>query len=92
MSLIKLEDCSQKLIKDNGLNAGLTFPTGSPFNKCAVHYITNAGDLTVWQYDEICKIDFETHISGRVIVLLLLILIPNVLDYYKMYKMLLILE
>uniref|UniRef100_A0A5F8H4K6 Peptidase M24 domain-containing protein n=1 Tax=Monodelphis domestica TaxID=13616 RepID=A0A5F8H4K6_MONDO len=63
----KLEDCSHKLIKENGLNAGLAFPTGCSLNNCAAHYTPNAGDPTVLQYDDICKIDFGTHISGRII-------------------------
>ncbi|XP_015415470.1 PREDICTED: LOW QUALITY PROTEIN: methionine aminopeptidase 2 [Myotis davidii] len=63
----KLEDCSRKLIKENGLNAGLAFPTGCSLNNCAAHYTPNAGDTTVLQYDDICKIDFGTHISGRII-------------------------
>lgn len=61
----KLEDCSRKLIKENGLNAGLAFPTGCSLNNCAAHYTPNAGDTTVLQYDDICKIDFGTHISGE---------------------------
>lgn len=61
----KLEDCSRKLIKENGLNAGLAFPTGCSLNNCAAHYTPNAGDTTVLQYDDICKIDFGTHISGK---------------------------
>ncbi|XP_046763295.1 methionine aminopeptidase 2 isoform X1 [Gallus gallus] len=63
----KLEDCSRKLIKENGLNAGLAFPTGCSLNNCAAHYTPNAGDPTVLHYDDICKIDFGTHISGRII-------------------------
>ncbi|KAJ6656310.1 hypothetical protein lerEdw1_003813 [Lerista edwardsae] len=63
----KLEDCSRKLIKENGLNAGLAFPTGCSLNNCAAHYTPNAGDPTVLQYDDICKIDFGTHVSGRII-------------------------
>ncbi|KYO36210.1 methionine aminopeptidase 2 [Alligator mississippiensis] len=63
----KLEDCSRKLIKENGLSAGLAFPTGCSLNNCAAHYTPNAGDPTVLQYDDICKIDFGTHISGRII-------------------------
>uniref|UniRef100_A0A2K5RBC0 Methionyl aminopeptidase 2 n=1 Tax=Cebus imitator TaxID=2715852 RepID=A0A2K5RBC0_CEBIM len=63
----ELEDCSYKLIKENGLNAGLAFPTGCSLNNCAAHYTPNAGDTTVLQYDDICKIDFGTHISGRII-------------------------
>lgn len=92
MSCIKLEDCSQKLIKDNWLNAGLAFPTGCSLNNCSVHYTPNTGDTTDLQYDEFYKIDFETHISDRIIVLLLILLIPNVIHFYKMYKMLLRLE
>ncbi|XP_035281940.1 methionine aminopeptidase 2 [Anguilla rostrata] len=63
----KLEDCSRKLIKENGLNAGLAFPTGCSLNNCAAHYTPNAGDPTVLQYDDVCKIDFGTHINGRII-------------------------
>ncbi|XP_027630152.1 methionine aminopeptidase 2 isoform X3 [Tupaia chinensis] len=63
----KLEDCSRKLIKENGLDAGLAFPTGCFLNNCAAHYTPNAGDTTVLQYDDICKIDFGTHINGRII-------------------------
>lgn len=60
----RLEECSRKLIKENGLNAGLAFPTGCSLNHCAAHYTPNAGDPTVLQYDDVCKIDFGTHING----------------------------
>ncbi|TNM91588.1 hypothetical protein fugu_019968 [Takifugu bimaculatus] len=63
----RLENCSRKLIKENGLNAGLAFPTGCSLNHCAAHYTPNAGDTTVLQYDDVCKIDFGTHINGRII-------------------------
>ncbi|XP_051249134.1 methionine aminopeptidase 2 [Dicentrarchus labrax] len=63
----RLEDCSRKLIKENKLNAGLAFPTGCSLNHCAAHYTPNAGDTTVLQYDDVCKIDFGTHINGRII-------------------------
>ncbi|KAG8439599.1 hypothetical protein GDO86_005690 [Hymenochirus boettgeri] len=63
----KLEDCSRRLIKENGLYAGLAFPTGCSLNNCAAHYTPNAGDPTVLQYDDVCKIDFGTHINGRII-------------------------
>ncbi|KAL6459859.1 hypothetical protein MHYP_G00316180 [Metynnis hypsauchen] len=62
-----LEECSRRLIKENGLNAGLAFPTGCSLNNCAAHYTPNAGDPTVLQYDDVCKIDFGTHINGRII-------------------------
>uniref|UniRef100_A0A8B9H4S5 Methionine aminopeptidase 2 n=1 Tax=Astyanax mexicanus TaxID=7994 RepID=A0A8B9H4S5_ASTMX len=63
----RLEDCSRRLIKENGLDAGLAFPTGCSLNNCAAHYTPNAGDPTVLQYDDVCKIDFGTHINGRII-------------------------
>jgi len=60
----RLEDCSRKVIKEDRLNAGLAFPTGCSLNHCAAHYTPNAGDTTVLQYDDVCKIDFGTHING----------------------------
>ncbi|XP_078276176.1 methionine aminopeptidase 2 [Rhinoraja longicauda] len=63
----RLEDCSRKLIKEDGLSAGLAFPTGCSLNNCAAHYTPNAGDPTVLQYDDVCKIDFGTHINGHII-------------------------
>ncbi|XP_067937983.1 methionine aminopeptidase 2-like isoform X2 [Watersipora subatra] len=62
-----LEGISRKTIAENGLEAGLAFPTGCSLNHCAAHYTPNAGDLTVIQYDDVCKIDFGTHINGRII-------------------------
>jgi methionyl aminopeptidase len=63
----KLEACSRQMIKENGLEAGLAFPTGCSLNNCAAHYTPNAGDDTVLQYDDVCKIDFGTHINGHII-------------------------
>ncbi|KAJ7376676.1 Methionine aminopeptidase 2 [Desmophyllum pertusum] len=56
----KLEEASRKLINENKLKAGLAFPTGCSLNHCAAHYTPNAGDKTVLQYDDVCKIDFGT--------------------------------
>ena len=55
------------MIKENGLQAGLAFPTGLSLNNCAAHYSPIAGDETVLQYDDVCKIDFGTHINGHII-------------------------
>ncbi|RWS22763.1 methionine aminopeptidase 2-like protein, partial [Leptotrombidium deliense] len=63
----QLEDTARKLIDENGLNAGLAFPTGCSLNHCAAHYTPNNGDPTVLNYDDVCKIDFGTHINGRII-------------------------
>ena len=62
-----LEDISRKTIGEKGLEAGLAFPTGCSLNHCAAHYTPNNGDPTVLQADDICKIDFGTHINGRII-------------------------
>ncbi|BET00320.1 Methionine aminopeptidase [Nesidiocoris tenuis] len=63
----ELERTSRALIKEDGLKAGLAFPTGCSRNHCAAHYTPNAGDTTVLQYDDVTKIDFGTHINGRII-------------------------
>ncbi|KAI1278758.1 Methionine aminopeptidase 2 [Halotydeus destructor] len=63
----RLESTARKLIAENGLEAGLAFPTGCSLNHCAAHYTPNNGDPTVLKYDDVCKIDFGTHINGRII-------------------------
>lgn len=59
-----MEGISRQLIKENGLEAGLAFPTGVSLNNCAAHYTPNAGDNTVLQYDDVMKVDFGVHING----------------------------
>jgi len=51
--------------KDNDYTSGLAFPCGCSLNNCAAHYTPNAGDDTVLQYDDVCKIDFGTQINGK---------------------------
>ncbi|KAL1491003.1 hypothetical protein ABEB36_011665 [Hypothenemus hampei] len=63
----ELENTARKLIAEEGLKAGLAFPTGCSRNHCAAHYTPNAGDKTVLEYDDVVKIDFGTHINGRII-------------------------
>ncbi|KYQ57272.1 Methionine aminopeptidase 2 [Trachymyrmex zeteki] len=63
----ELEETARKLIGEDGLLAGLAFPTGCSRNHCAAHYTPNAGDPTVLEYDDVTKIDFGTHINGRII-------------------------
>ncbi|GFT41661.1 methionine aminopeptidase 2 [Nephila pilipes] len=63
----ELEKTARALIAENGLEAGLAFPTGCSINNCAAHYTPNAGDTTVLSYDDVCKIDFGTHVNGRII-------------------------
>lgn len=63
----ELETTARRLIGEKELEAGLAFPTGCSRNHCAAHYTPNAGDPTVLQYDDVTKIDFGTHIKGRII-------------------------
>ena len=53
------------MINEQGLEAGLAFPTGCSLNHCAAHYTPNAGDKTVLGADDVCKIDFGTHVNGK---------------------------
>jgi len=62
-----LEATARKMIAENGLDAGLAFPTGVSLNHCAAHWTPNAGDETIFMEDDVCKIDFGTHINGRII-------------------------
>mmetsp|Transcript_4552 Transcript_4552/g.10982 ORF Transcript_4552/g.10982 Transcript_4552/m.10982 type:complete len:335 (-) Transcript_4552:126-1130(-) len=63
----KLEDMNRRLVQENGLSAGIAFPTGCSLDWVAAHWTPNAGDKTVLEYDSVCKIDFGTHVGGRII-------------------------
>lgn len=39
-----IEDGTRALVEENGLDAGVGFPTGLSLNNCAAHYTPNAGD------------------------------------------------
>ncbi|GBG91609.1 hypothetical protein CBR_g52643 [Chara braunii] len=62
-----LENLVRTLIEENGLQAGIAFPTGCSLNWVAAHWAPNTGDKTVLQYDDVMKLDFGTHINGRII-------------------------
>ncbi|CAD5218852.1 unnamed protein product [Bursaphelenchus okinawaensis] len=63
----RLEAHSRHMISEAGLDAGLAFPTGCSINHCAAHYTPNAGDETVLKESDIVKIDYGTHVNGRII-------------------------
>lgn len=73
-----LEGIARKLIKENGLEAGLAFPTGVSLNHCAAHYTPNAGDNTVLSYDDVMKCDFGVHINGNYIMFISMVIIKTV--------------
>lgn len=68
MSMIEIceliENGTRALVEENGLEAGIGFPTGCSLNHCAAHYTPNAGDKTVLSYDDVMKIDFGVHVKG----------------------------
>ena len=64
----KLEDLNRYLVKESGLDAGIAFPTGCSLNHIAAHFSPNPGDEHMEiSYDDVCKIDFGTHVNGRII-------------------------
>jgi len=64
----KLEDLNRYLVNENGLEAGIAFPTGCSLNNIAAHFSPNPGDdHLVLGYNDVCKLDFGTHINGRII-------------------------
>ena len=62
-----IENANRTLVEANGLHAGIAFPTGISINHCAAHYTPNIGDDRVLEKDDVCKIDFGTHVRGLLI-------------------------
>jgi hypothetical protein len=61
----RLEECNRRLVKENGLQAGIGFPTGCSINHVAAHYTPNPGDRVTLQYGDVMKVDFGTQIDGE---------------------------
>ena len=62
-----LENATRTLIEEDGLEAGVGFPTGCSLNHVAAHYTPNSGDNTVLSAGDVMKLDFGTHVGGRII-------------------------
>lgn len=62
-----IEKDIRKLVVEDGLNAGIAFPTGCSLNNVAAHYTPNKGDSRILKYDDLMKIDFGVHVNGRII-------------------------
>mmetsp|Transcript_13326 Transcript_13326/g.17362 ORF Transcript_13326/g.17362 Transcript_13326/m.17362 type:complete len:500 (-) Transcript_13326:41-1540(-) len=62
-----IENKNRELVAENGLKAGVGFPTGCSLDYVAAHYTPNTGDTTRLGYDNVMKIDFGTQIDGRII-------------------------
>jgi methionyl aminopeptidase len=63
----RIENTNRRLVEENGLQAGIAFPTGCSINHVAAHYTPNGGDDTVLEYSDVMKIDFGTQVEGRII-------------------------
>lgn len=63
----RIEDKVRLLVEENGLEAGIAFPTGLSLNYVAAHYTPNPGDKTVLQYSDVMKVDIGVHVNGRII-------------------------
>ena len=63
----EIENSNRKLIEANKLEAGIAFPTGCSINHVAAHYTPNPGDFRILEKDDVCKIDFGTHVRGLLV-------------------------
>ncbi|KAH3979433.1 methionine aminopeptidase [Parastagonospora nodorum] len=56
------------LEKGDALKAGIAFPTGLCLNNIGAHWTPNAGGKEVYfQENDVLKIDFGVHVSGRIV-------------------------
>ncbi|KAL8813207.1 MAG: hypothetical protein Q9223_000960 [Gallowayella weberi] len=70
----EIEDGVRALTNHQGLEAGdafkagMGFPTGLCLNNVAAHWTPNPGAKEViLQYDDVLKVDFGVHVSGRIV-------------------------
>ncbi|PGH22982.1 methionine aminopeptidase, type II [Polytolypa hystricis UAMH7299] len=58
----------QGLETGDALKAGMAFPTGLCLNNVGAHWTPNPGAKEViLQYDDVLKVDFGVHVSGRIV-------------------------
>jgi methionyl aminopeptidase len=63
----KLENKTRELTKTNEKNNGIGFPTGVSINECAAHFTPTIGDKITVNNGDVIKVDFGTHVNGRII-------------------------
>ena len=63
----EIENTNRRLIEANKIEAGIAFPTGISINHCAAHYTPNPGDFRILEKDDVCKVDFGTHVGGLLV-------------------------
>lgn len=57
----------QGLEEGDNILGGVAFPTGLSINHCAAHYTPNAGNKVVLKQEDVMKVDFGTHLNGRIV-------------------------
>ncbi|KAK4051834.1 Methionine aminopeptidase 2 [Microbotryomycetes sp. JL201] len=62
-----IEDGTRALVEENGMEAGIGFPTGLSLNHVAAHYTPNAGDSIVLQAEDVLKVDIGVQVHGRIV-------------------------
>lgn len=62
-----IENTIRTLVEEDGLAAGIGFPTGCSLNHVAAHYTPNTGDKTVLQYSDVMKVDIGVQVNGRIV-------------------------
>jgi methionyl aminopeptidase len=50
-----IENATRALVGEDGLKAGIGFPTGVNRNHIAAHFSPNAGDKTVLEYEDVSR-------------------------------------
>jgi methionine aminopeptidase type II len=63
----KIENDIVKIFGQNDLKAGIAFPPGLSINNVIAHDTANSNDTRIIGYDDICKIDYGTHVNGYII-------------------------
>lgn len=61
-----VEDGVRAVVEENGLEAGIGFPTGLSLNEVAAHYTPNAGDKRILQQGDVLKVDIGVQVNGRI--------------------------
>ncbi|AYV78433.1 MAG: metallopeptidase family M24 [Edafosvirus sp.] len=64
-NLVESNICSR--FPNNDLKSGIGFPTGISVNNIAAHDGANVDDKRILKSDDVCKIDFGTHVGGYII-------------------------
>ncbi|KAJ1932257.1 Methionine aminopeptidase 2 [Kickxella alabastrina] len=62
-----IENGTRTLVQEQGMAAGVGFPTGLSLNNCAAHYTPNKGDHVIIQQDDVLKVDIGVQVNGNIV-------------------------